>query len=69
MLAENLLDFVAKYEAEEHLVDMRWNNLAVQRQIKGHGLGELSKEPKAIEINFDGEVQQVSGSGYQNPFS
>lgn len=28
-LAENLLDFVAKYEAEEHLVDMRWNNMHV----------------------------------------
>jgi hypothetical protein len=76
-LAENLLDFVAKYEAEEHLVDMRWNNMHVQRQIKGLGLGELNCAPKPIEINFD-EVKELpvtqsvstttGTTEYQNPF-
>ena len=26
VLAENLLDFISQYEADENLVDMRWNN-------------------------------------------
>lgn len=26
VLAENLLDFISQYEADENLVDVRWNN-------------------------------------------
>lgn len=53
------------------MVDMRWNNMKVQRQIKETGLGELTTQPKAIEINLD-EVKEinpaVSSGEYQNPF-
>lgn len=50
---------------------MRWNNMHVQRQIKGLGLGELTNQPKAIEINLDEirEIQTSTGGEYQNPFA
>ena len=32
-LAKNILQELADYQAEEQLIDMRWNNKAVQREI------------------------------------
>lgn len=62
---------VANYEAEEHLVDMRWNNMHVQRQIKGLAFGEFITQPRSIEINLDEvkELSAVQSGEYQNPFS
>ena len=59
-LANNILQELADYQAEEQLVDMRWSNKAVQREIKALGLGGISKQPRPIEINLNRDIVEVS---------
>ena len=59
-LANNILQELADYQAEEQLVDMRWNNKSVQREIKALGLGEISRQPKPIEINLNKDLVEIS---------
>lgn len=79
VLAENLLDFISQYEADENLIDMRWNNKNVQREIKGLKLGDLDRQPRPIEINFNEATDNInqsfnntgaySSQKYENPFA
>jgi len=60
---------------------MRWNNKAVQRQIKSLGLGDIERQPKPIEVNLNNDLHEIEQSqsfepkendestGYQNPFA
>ena len=59
-LANNILQELADYQAEEQLVDMRWSNKAVQREIKSLGLGGISRQPKPIEINLNRDLVEAS---------
>jgi hypothetical protein len=47
-LADDMLLMVADFQADEHLIDTRWNNKKVQREIKQMKLGELNKGPQPI---------------------
>lgn len=39
---------------------MRWNNKAVQRELQELKLGEVSRQPKPIEINLDHDYCELA---------
>lgn len=71
VLAENIMQVIADYQAEEHLVDTKWCNRDVQRAIKGQHLGDFNTQPKPIEFDLNRDVSDVvnESQGYSNPFS
>lgn len=61
-MADDMLLMVADFQADEHLVDTRWNNKQVQREIKEMKLGELNKGPQPIELDLHGNLEDINES-------
>ena len=42
------------------MVDMRWNNKAIQNDIRSLKFGQVGRDPKPIEVNLEKDWYELS---------